>query len=124
MSGLRVIARTAGTESSAKTMSVVFDQRKSHKQRRCDETSSFSPPELGTLQYRADVHDARDPGGADVTRLPHNTSLTLLGEQHPPRGKQDEGRKRVHDPVKALDEPDPGGDHQCPEDERAGDAPS
>src|SRR6266850_2053840 len=75
-----------------------------------------------SVQHRTDAHHSSDPGGAHITRLCDDLSLTLTTEQQPPGGEQDEGCEQIDDPLNAFDEGDAGGDRQRPEYKRAGDA--
>jgi hypothetical protein len=78
---------------------------------------------LVTVQHRTDANYTRNPRGADITGPRDDAPFTFLGEQHPPRSEQDESPKWIHDPLEALDEGDPRGDHHCSEDQRTRDAP-
>src|SRR5258707_7713895 len=75
-----------------------------------------------SVQQRTDAHDSSDPGAAYITSLFDDLSLTLRTEQQPPGGEQDEGCEWIRDPLKALDEGEPGADHQRPEHHRSCDA--
>ena len=75
-----------------------------------------------SVQHGTDAHDSRNPGAAYIASLFDDLSLTFRTEQQPPGGEQDEGCEWIGDPLKALDEREPGANRQPPEHEGARDA--
>ena len=122
MSGFRVTDNTAGMESSANTMSVVSMTTRATSSGVATNRPPVASPEVVPVQDRADAHHSSDPGIAHITRLFDDLTLTFRAEQQAPGGEQDEGGKWIGDPLKALDEREPGADRQPPEHESACDA--
>ena len=94
MNGLRVTASTAGTESSAKTMSVVSITTRATKSgvatSRPPSRRQKSPPcSTGLTRTTRAIHVSHTLQAAST-----DPPLTFRAEEHPPRREQDERRER------------------------------
>ena len=118
MNGLRVTAKTAGMESTAKSRSVVSTISST----RASGVSAFRPShghELLPVQLRRDGIELAHPlDDAVVLRMHFG-----LDEEHPEAAVEEEGAEDVEDPIHQGDEGDAQADHQAAHDQRAQNAP-
>jgi hypothetical protein len=99
-----------------------LDDHQRHQQRRGDEAIALAPPEVVSMNHRADRDDASDPGRAHVAGAFDDTALALLGKGEPPGRQQDENREWVDRPYEAGDQRYAAADRDRPEDQRSQDA--
>jgi hypothetical protein len=126
MKGSLVTASTAGTESSAKTISEGLhdDQR---YEKRCGNQApallDLPHPEAAAVVHRGDRDNSRHPGTADGARGDNQLALFLPAPQQPDSRENDKCGKRIHDPVELVEQKQSRGYEESAHDEGADDPP-